>query len=218
MFWSDNRDASGSTDRFSLCQRNNKKQTFYRQLDAAWPSESLFYNDEMLGVSPSSRLSCARLSSFSAREGSAMLRLRAAEHAGRGSYLGGGFLVSHGRLFDETLDFHVPVPTRNHHPGPPEAHRHFHFSALVPTRSKKGDVRGRKTSPVNGGGGEKELPQVESVSVEGEDEETRQEEFLKQGETVSTRCDELQSLKSRGCKDQMIENPRGEQRVLQNKM
>ncbi|XP_044195470.1 integrin beta-1a isoform X3 [Thunnus albacares] len=43
-------------------------------------------------------------------------------------------------------------------------------------------------------------------------------DFLKQGETVSTRCDELQSLRKRGCKDDMIENPRGEQRILRNKM
>uniref|UniRef100_A0A673BZV5 Integrin beta n=1 Tax=Sphaeramia orbicularis TaxID=375764 RepID=A0A673BZV5_9TELE len=43
-------------------------------------------------------------------------------------------------------------------------------------------------------------------------------DFLKQGETVSTRCDELQSLKSRGCKDEMIANPRGEQKILKNKM
>uniref|UniRef100_A0A668AR84 Integrin beta n=1 Tax=Myripristis murdjan TaxID=586833 RepID=A0A668AR84_9TELE len=38
------------------------------------------------------------------------------------------------------------------------------------------------------------------------------------GETVSTRCDELQSLQKRGCADAMIENPRGGQRILKNKM
>ncbi|XP_034027892.1 integrin beta-1-like isoform X1 [Thalassophryne amazonica] len=43
-------------------------------------------------------------------------------------------------------------------------------------------------------------------------------DFLKQGETVSTRCDELQSLKKRGCADGMIENPHGGQRILKNKM
>lgn len=43
-------------------------------------------------------------------------------------------------------------------------------------------------------------------------------EFLKQGETVSTRCDEIQSLVSKGCRDDMIENPRGEQKILRNKM
>uniref|UniRef100_A0A668AVR1 Integrin beta n=1 Tax=Myripristis murdjan TaxID=586833 RepID=A0A668AVR1_9TELE len=43
-------------------------------------------------------------------------------------------------------------------------------------------------------------------------------DFLKQGETVSTRCDELQSLQKRGCADAMIENPRGGQRILKNKM
>ncbi|KAF7657925.1 hypothetical protein LDENG_00020110 [Lucifuga dentata] len=42
-------------------------------------------------------------------------------------------------------------------------------------------------------------------------------DFLKQGETVSTRCDELQSLMKRGCAATMIENPRGGQRILRNK-
>uniref|UniRef100_A0A665UZH2 Integrin beta n=1 Tax=Echeneis naucrates TaxID=173247 RepID=A0A665UZH2_ECHNA len=42
-------------------------------------------------------------------------------------------------------------------------------------------------------------------------------DFLKQGETVSTRCDELPSLIKRGCQEAMIENPRGQQRVLKNK-
>uniref|UniRef100_A0A665UXP1 Integrin beta n=1 Tax=Echeneis naucrates TaxID=173247 RepID=A0A665UXP1_ECHNA len=37
------------------------------------------------------------------------------------------------------------------------------------------------------------------------------------GETVSTRCDELPSLIKRGCQEAMIENPRGQQRVLKNK-
>uniref|UniRef100_A0A3Q1JMB5 Integrin beta n=1 Tax=Anabas testudineus TaxID=64144 RepID=A0A3Q1JMB5_ANATE len=41
--------------------------------------------------------------------------------------------------------------------------------------------------------------------------------FLKQGETVSTHCDELQSLMKRGCTISMIENPRGEQVTLKNK-
>nr|XP_020476993.1 integrin beta-1-like isoform X1 [Monopterus albus] len=41
--------------------------------------------------------------------------------------------------------------------------------------------------------------------------------FLKQGETVSTRCDELQSLMKRGCHATMIENPRGQQKFLSNK-
>uniref|UniRef100_A0A3Q2YLE6 Integrin beta n=1 Tax=Hippocampus comes TaxID=109280 RepID=A0A3Q2YLE6_HIPCM len=43
-------------------------------------------------------------------------------------------------------------------------------------------------------------------------------DFLKQGETVSTRCDELQSLTNRGCRERLIENPRGEKRILRNKM
>ncbi|XP_060950033.1 integrin beta-1a [Limanda limanda] len=42
-------------------------------------------------------------------------------------------------------------------------------------------------------------------------------DFLKQGETVSTRCDELQSLLKRGCDEAMIENPHGVQRILKNK-
>uniref|UniRef100_A0A7N6A0Y5 Integrin beta n=1 Tax=Anabas testudineus TaxID=64144 RepID=A0A7N6A0Y5_ANATE len=37
------------------------------------------------------------------------------------------------------------------------------------------------------------------------------------GETVSTHCDELQSLMKRGCTISMIENPRGEQVTLKNK-
>uniref|UniRef100_A0A7N8WWH7 Integrin beta n=1 Tax=Mastacembelus armatus TaxID=205130 RepID=A0A7N8WWH7_9TELE len=41
--------------------------------------------------------------------------------------------------------------------------------------------------------------------------------FLKQGETVSARCDELQSLMKRGCDAAMIENPHGEQKILKNK-
>ncbi|KAM6900663.1 integrin beta-1a isoform 1-T1 [Xenentodon cancila] len=41
--------------------------------------------------------------------------------------------------------------------------------------------------------------------------------FLKQGETVSARCDELQSLIKRGCNEGMIENPHGAKKVLKNK-
>uniref|UniRef100_A0A8C4DFF4 Integrin beta n=1 Tax=Dicentrarchus labrax TaxID=13489 RepID=A0A8C4DFF4_DICLA len=37
------------------------------------------------------------------------------------------------------------------------------------------------------------------------------------GETVSTRCDELDSLIKRGCDKAMIENPHGEQKTLKNK-
>ncbi|XP_069047332.1 integrin beta-1 isoform X1 [Lepisosteus oculatus] len=43
-----------------------------------------------------------------------------------------------------------------------------------------------------------------------------QPDFLKQGEPTSARCDELESLKKR-CQATLIENPRGGQRVLQNK-
>uniref|UniRef100_A0A8C7X4M5 Integrin beta n=1 Tax=Oryzias sinensis TaxID=183150 RepID=A0A8C7X4M5_9TELE len=41
--------------------------------------------------------------------------------------------------------------------------------------------------------------------------------FLKQGESLSTRCDEFQSLLTRGCTEDMIEDPHGEYKVLQNK-
>lgn len=37
--------------------------------------------------------------------------------------------------------------------------------------------------------------------------------FLKQGEAVSTRCDELQSLVKRGCDVDMIESPKGEKEI-----
>uniref|UniRef100_A0A674AE56 Integrin beta n=1 Tax=Salmo trutta TaxID=8032 RepID=A0A674AE56_SALTR len=42
-------------------------------------------------------------------------------------------------------------------------------------------------------------------------------EFLKQGEATSTRCDELESLRKRGCSSAMVENPRGSQLVLKDK-
>ncbi|XP_055737277.1 integrin beta-1-like [Salvelinus fontinalis] len=42
-------------------------------------------------------------------------------------------------------------------------------------------------------------------------------EFLKQGEATSTRCDELESLRKRGCSSTKVENPRGSQRLLKNK-
>ncbi|KAJ3611703.1 hypothetical protein NHX12_021717 [Muraenolepis orangiensis] len=45
----------------------------------------------------------------------------------------------------------------------------------------------------------------------------RHQEFLQQGEAVSSRCDELQSLLARGCNATDIENPRGGQHVLENK-
>lgn len=58
-----------------------------------------------------------------------------------GTYLCDRLFVPHGRLFDKTLDFYIPISTRNDHPGPPEAHRHFHFpffssAALIPKRKK----------------------------------------------------------------------------------
>lgn len=44
------------------------------------------------------------------------------------------------------------------------------------------------------------------------------QEFLKQGEATSTRCDELESLRKRGCSSAKVENPRGSQRVLKDKV
>lgn len=55
------------------------------------------------------------------------------------TYLCYCFLVPHGRLFDQVADFYIPISTRNDHPGPPETHRHFHFSftaTLIPIRRK----------------------------------------------------------------------------------
>ena len=43
------------------------------------------------------------------------------------------------------------------------------------------------------------------------------QDFLNQGEPVSSRCDELQSLVIRGCQLADIENPRGGQIVLLDK-
>lgn len=44
------------------------------------------------------------------------------------------------------------------------------------------------------------------------------QDFLKQGETVSSRCDELQSLIKRGCNKTLIENPLGKRKILKNKL
>ncbi|MEQ2303205.1 hypothetical protein AMECASPLE_014325 [Ameca splendens] len=44
------------------------------------------------------------------------------------THLGDSLLVPHDSLLDECVDLNVPVPARNHHPGLPEAHRHFHGS------------------------------------------------------------------------------------------
>ncbi|XP_036377349.1 integrin beta-1-like [Megalops cyprinoides] len=40
--------------------------------------------------------------------------------------------------------------------------------------------------------------------------------FLKQGEPTSARCDELESLKKKGCNVSLIENPRGSQTINKN--
>ncbi|XP_038124907.1 integrin beta-1-like isoform X2 [Cyprinodon tularosa] len=42
-------------------------------------------------------------------------------------------------------------------------------------------------------------------------------DFLRQGETVSSRCDEVQGLIKRGCNMTFIENPLGQQDIVQNK-
>ncbi|CAI5673896.1 integrin beta-1a isoform X1 [Oreochromis niloticus] len=44
-----------------------------------------------------------------------------------------------------------------------------------------------------------------------------QEDFLKQGEALSTRCDEVESLKERGCNDSQIQNPIGKKSIITNK-
>uniref|UniRef100_A0A8B9L7G3 Integrin beta n=1 Tax=Astyanax mexicanus TaxID=7994 RepID=A0A8B9L7G3_ASTMX len=43
------------------------------------------------------------------------------------------------------------------------------------------------------------------------------EAFLKQGESKSTRCDEIEALIKKGCPDKSIENPRGTVSINQNK-
>ncbi len=43
------------------------------------------------------------------------------------------------------------------------------------------------------------------------------QDFLKQGEPTSARCDELESLRKRGCTAAKIENPHGSQKILKNK-
>lgn len=40
---------------------------------------------------------------------------------------------------------------------------------------------------------------------------------MKQGETVTSRCDDLQSLTKRGCSESMIENPHGSMTVIAEK-
>lgn len=65
-------------------------------------------------------------------------RGRAHWGGGVGAYLCDRLLIPHGRLFDKVVDCYIPMSTRNDHPGPPETHRHFHFSrsALIPMRKK----------------------------------------------------------------------------------
>lgn len=41
--------------------------------------------------------------------------------------------------------------------------------------------------------------------------------FLKQGESKSTRCDEIDALIKKGCPQNNVENPRGAVHVIENK-
>lgn len=41
--------------------------------------------------------------------------------------------------------------------------------------------------------------------------------FLKQGESKSTRCDEIEALIKKGCPQSNVENPRGAVNVIENK-
>lgn len=77
---------------------------------------------------------------------SAPLRSLVQKSTPRRPYLSDGLFISHGRSFYEAADFYVPIAARNDHPGPAEAHRHFHFScaALIPLRKK---LRPNKNHP-----------------------------------------------------------------------
>ncbi|CAB1439040.1 unnamed protein product [Pleuronectes platessa] len=62
-----------------------------------------------------------------------------AKRVGGGTYLRYRLFVPHGRLLDEAVHFHIPIPARNDHSGLPETHGHFHSSsagALIPMRKK----------------------------------------------------------------------------------
>lgn len=54
----------------------------------------------------------------------------APRRAPQATYLGHGLPVAGHRLLDEAENFHAAISTRHDHPGPPEAHGHFH--AAVP--------------------------------------------------------------------------------------
>lgn len=79
------------------------------------------------------------------------------KHTGAdGTHLCDRLLIPHSRFIDKTVDFYIPISTRNDHPGPPETHRHFHFSsaALIPKRKKplqsdNNHPRGAKVEKVN---------------------------------------------------------------------
>jgi len=66
-----------------------------------------------------------------------------------GAYLRDRLLVPHGRLLDEAVDLYIPISTRDDHPGPPEAHRHFHCTLrrVNPNEEKKSRARATGTVP-----------------------------------------------------------------------
>ena len=81
--------------------------------------------------------------------GSRCVQLRAPRRGGnvtKANRVGGGttylcyrLFIPHGRLLDEAVHFHIPIPARDDHSGLPETHGHFHSSsagALIPMRKK----------------------------------------------------------------------------------
>ena len=83
-----------------------------------------------------------------------------------GPYLCYRLFIPHGRFFDETVDFYIPISTRNDHPGPPEAHRHFHFSPAA--LSPRGKSRVRTTTTIPGArGSEAESPALRRTDRRG---------------------------------------------------
>lgn len=69
-------------------------------------------------------------------------------------HLGDRLPVAGHRLLDEAENFHVAVPARHDHPGPPEAHGHFHAAAAVAAgRPAPLADRGRRGRSARGPGG-----------------------------------------------------------------
>lgn len=66
------------------------------------------------------------------------------------SYLSDRLFVPHGRLLHQAVDFYIPISARNDHPGPPETHRHFHFSlGCVNSNEEKAALKRQQPSPVS---------------------------------------------------------------------